>query len=116
MTAKNSSRSSASRMKRWSGSDTSGLKQMSSRPLISPSWIASTSGTAESPLCGIDSSGTPQTPAMYLAVLRVLDVARAGELVALAALLARALAVALAGDRGVAAALAADAAGRQRPG
>ena len=29
-----------------------------------PSWIASTSGTADKPLCGIDSSGTPQTEAM----------------------------------------------------
>ncbi len=47
------------------------------------------------------------------AVLRVLDVAAAGQLIALLAVFASALAVALAGDGGVAAALAADAAGRQ---
>ena len=46
-----------------------------------------------------------------LAVLGVLDVARAGQLIALLAVLAPALAVALAGDRRVAAAFAADAAG-----
>ena len=36
MTPKNSRRSSASRVKLASGSDTSGLKQMESSPLISP--------------------------------------------------------------------------------
>ena len=47
------------------------------------------------------------------AVLRVVDVAAAGQLVALLAVLAAALAVGLAGDGGVAAALAADSARRQ---
>ena len=63
ITAKCSSRSRASPMKRWSGRETMGLMQMDSNPRILPSWIASISGTRESPLRGIVSSGTPQTPA-----------------------------------------------------
>ena len=98
-------------MKSPSGSDTAGLKQSSSRPLMRPSWIASSSGTADSPVCGMVDSSTPHTPAMYFAMRRVLEVARARQLIAFLSLLARALAVALAGDHRVAAAFAPDAAG-----
>ena len=46
---------------------------------------------------------------MYLRCSGLFDVAASGKLIALLTLLARALAVALAGDHGIAAALAADA-------
>ena len=59
----------------------------------------------------VDSSGTPQTPAMYSRCSGFSMSRAPGQLVALLALLARALAVALAGDHRVAAAFAADAAG-----
>ena len=82
-----------------SGSDTAGLKQIDSSPLISPSWIASMISWAVRPLPGISSTSQPHTDATCCAVLGVGDVAVAGELVALVAVLAAALAVALAGDR-----------------
>ena len=63
MTEKNSSLSSASRVKSASGSETSGLKQIDSSPLISPSWIASMISSADSPLPGISDSAQPHTSA-----------------------------------------------------
>ena len=96
-----------------SGADTSGLKQIDSSPLISPSWIASMISSAGMPLPGISDSSQPHTVATCGPVLGVGDVAVAGELVALVAVLAAALAVALAGDRRHAAARLAELAGRQ---
>ena len=95
-------------MKSLSGSETSGLKQMLQQALdLAPIDLAED-------LVGIDARrgqfvrvDAPDRGDVG-AVLGVVDVARAGELVALLAVLAPALAVALAGDRGVAAALAAD--------
>jgi hypothetical protein len=46
ITPKNSSFSSASRVKFASGSETSGLKQIDSSPLISPLWMAFMISTA----------------------------------------------------------------------
>ena len=79
--------------------------------MIRPSWIASSSGTADKPVCGMRCFLDAPDLGDVCAVLRVLDVARARQLVALLALLPPALAVALAGDHRVAAAFPADAAG-----
>ena len=114
MTPKNSSFSRASRVKFESGSETSGLKQIERRPLISPRWIASMISTAREPglrdLVGRDAPDRGDV----LASLGVGDRALARELVALLAVLAAALAVALAGDHHAARALAADVAGGER--
>ena len=67
--------------------------------------------SADRPLPGISDSSHPQTLATARAVLGVGDVAVAGELVALVALLATALAVALPGDGGDATAGLAELAG-----
>ncbi len=100
-------------MKFASGADTAGLKQIDSSPLIVPAWIASMISWAGMPLPGISASSQPHTLATCGAVLGVGDVAVAGELVALVAVLAAALAVALPGDRRHAAAGLAELAGGQ---
>ena len=51
------------RVKFASGSDTSGLKQIESSPLISPEWIAFMISTALYPGLGNSSGEIPQTPA-----------------------------------------------------
>ena len=113
MQAKNSSFSSIRLMNVLSGSDTTGLNDQDSRPWISPRLdlaehlVAIDAGVRQL-LLG-DAPDVGDVPAM----LGVLDVAAAGELVALLAVLAAALAVALAGDRRVAAARPADPPRRQ---
>ena len=76
-----------------------------------PSWIASSSGTADRPVCGIVDSSTPQTPAMYSRCAGFSRSRAPGQLIALLPLFPRALAVALPGDHRVAAAFAPDPAG-----
>ena len=86
-------------MKLLSGADTAGLKQIESSPLMVPSWMASMISSAGMPLPGISVSSTLPHPGDCGPVLGVGDVAVAGELVALVAVLPTALAVALPGDR-----------------
>ena len=52
-------------MKLASGADTAGLKQIESRPLTVPSWMASMIASAARPLPGISLSSTPHTPATW---------------------------------------------------
>ena len=113
MQPKNSSFSSAARVRLASGIETSGLKLIDSRPRIFPASMASKISHAVRPV--LRQFGFRDAPEVRdeLAMLRILDVARAGQLVAALAVLASALAVALAGDRAVAAAGLADASGRQ---
>ncbi len=61
---KNSSFSSASRVKVVSGRLTRGLKQRLSRPLISPSWMAFMISWALMPTPGSSSSVQPHTEQM----------------------------------------------------
>ena len=108
MQTKNSSFSSIRLMNVLSGSDTTGLNDHDSRPLISPRLDLAEQLVAIDP--GVRQLRLGDAPDVgdVPAVLGVLDVAAAGELVALLAVLAAALAVALAGDRRVAAARPAD--------
>ncbi len=52
-------------MKLASGAETAGLKQIDSRPLISPAWIASMISCAGMPLPGISDSSQPHTDATW---------------------------------------------------
>ena len=110
---KNSSFSSA-RVTNWlSGSETFGLKQIEIRPLISPASILRNSSYASTPGPGRSCSSMPQTAAMYLRCSGFEMSRQPGQLIALLAVLAAALAVGLADDRAVAALRLADAAGRE---
>ena len=106
---KNSSFSSIRAMKSLSGSETTGLKQIRQQALdLAAVDLAEDLVGSRRRRAAARPASMPQTPATWRAVLRVLDVAAAGKLVALLAVLAAALAVALAGDRRVAAARPAD--------
>ncbi len=110
ITPKNSSFSSASRVKLASGKDTSGLKQMESRPLISPRWIASIISTAVSRpgnLVRLDAPHLRHVPPR----LWIRDRPLPRQLIAFLSVLAAALTVALSGNHHAARALAADIAG-----
>ena len=113
ITPKNSSLSSASRVKLASGKDTSGLKQIESNPLISPAvnrlhdFDCGVSGLRN--LVRLDA---PDFGHMF-SRFRIRYGALAGQLIALLSVFASALAIALAGDHGAARAFPADVAGRQ---
>ena len=100
-------------MKSLSGSETSGLKQMEEQALISPrvdlaEYLITIDALARH-LVDVDAPHSGHVGAVF----GVLDIAGAGQEVAFLAVLAPALAVALAGDRGVAATRPADAPGGQ---
>jgi len=79
------------------GMEMSGLKLIDISPLISPRSIASMISQAVSPCLGSSGSGCPKFRD-ELAVLGLVDVASARELVVALAVFTSALAVALAGD------------------
>ena len=116
MTPKNSRRSSASRVKLASGSETRGLKQIVSRPLISPPMDGvhdldgGVAGAGQ--VVRRDAPDAGDVPARR----GVGEAALARQLVALLAVLAAALAVALAGDHDAAGAFPPDVAGGERDG
>ena len=110
MATKNSSFSSMRRTNVLSGSETTGLKQRVSSPRISPGLdLAEHLVAVDARAAAGRPASTPQTSATWARCSGFARSRAARELVALLAVLAPALAVALAGDGRVAAALAADA-------
>ena len=113
MQPKNSSLSRAARVRLASGIETSGLKLIDSRPLIFPASMASKISQAVRPVLRKLGFGDAPEVRDEFAMFRILDVARARQLIAALAVFASALTVALAGDGSVAAAGLADASGCQ---
>ena len=102
-TTSRSRRASPSRTRLTFGAETTTFDPCTSRARMPSGWPrVSSSSTAGSPGPGMIDSSTPQTAATWRAAGRVGDLAVAGKLVALLAVLAAALAVALPGQRAVA--------------